>query len=165
MRILQAQQLQWIKEDYPSLFERIQHYARKGQFIPVGGTWVEMDGNLPRYHPGHHDGIVLMTAVPNAWERKNILFLATKMNYASLKAHFLAKCSASHWVQMPEFCNLPLSLCAVLCHMVRDFLKFSMWKWRPTKLMNAQRGVASTTRNGLHFLTKTFWKSFVTCVR
>lgn len=43
----QAQQLQWIKEDYPSLFERIQHYARKGQFIPVGGTWVEMDGNLP----------------------------------------------------------------------------------------------------------------------
>lgn len=44
----QAQQLFWVKENYPSLFERIQHYAKKGQFIPVGGTWVEMDGNLPR---------------------------------------------------------------------------------------------------------------------
>lgn len=43
----QAQQLSWVKENYPSLFERIQHYAKKGQFIPVGGTWVEMDGNLP----------------------------------------------------------------------------------------------------------------------
>ncbi|KAH9368692.1 hypothetical protein HPB48_004711 [Haemaphysalis longicornis] len=43
----QAQQLFWVKQDYPSLFERIQHYAKKGQFIPVGGTWVEMDGNLP----------------------------------------------------------------------------------------------------------------------
>ncbi|XP_075750100.1 alpha-mannosidase 2C1 isoform X1 [Rhipicephalus microplus] len=43
----QAQQLSWVKESYPSLFERIQQYAKKGQFIPVGGTWVEMDGNLP----------------------------------------------------------------------------------------------------------------------
>lgn len=43
----QAQQLYWVKQDYPSLFERIKQYARKGQFIPVGGTWVEMDGNLP----------------------------------------------------------------------------------------------------------------------
>lgn len=43
----QAQQLSWVKDNYPSLFERIQHYTKKGQFIPVGGTWVEMDGNLP----------------------------------------------------------------------------------------------------------------------
>uniref|UniRef100_A0A2R5LBB2 alpha-mannosidase n=1 Tax=Ornithodoros turicata TaxID=34597 RepID=A0A2R5LBB2_9ACAR len=43
----QAQQLYWIKEDYPQLFDRIKQYVRRGQFIPVGGTWVEMDGNLP----------------------------------------------------------------------------------------------------------------------
>ncbi|XP_041651823.1 alpha-mannosidase 2C1 [Cheilinus undulatus] len=43
----QAQQFQWVKSWYPGLFTQIQLYVKKGQFIPVGGTWVEMDGNLP----------------------------------------------------------------------------------------------------------------------
>uniref|UniRef100_A0A8C4IA83 alpha-mannosidase n=1 Tax=Dicentrarchus labrax TaxID=13489 RepID=A0A8C4IA83_DICLA len=43
----QAQQFQWVKSWYPGLFSQIQHYVKKGQFIPVGGAWVEMDGNLP----------------------------------------------------------------------------------------------------------------------
>uniref|UniRef100_A0A8C5JLB3 Mannosidase alpha class 2C member 1 n=1 Tax=Junco hyemalis TaxID=40217 RepID=A0A8C5JLB3_JUNHY len=43
----QAQQFQWVRSCYPGLYTRIQHLAAKGQFIPVGGTWVEMDGNLP----------------------------------------------------------------------------------------------------------------------
>ncbi|XP_071004833.1 alpha-mannosidase 2C1 [Oncorhynchus clarkii lewisi] len=43
----QAQQFDWVKSWYPGLFSQIQHFVQKGQFIPVGGTWVEMDGNLP----------------------------------------------------------------------------------------------------------------------
>ncbi|XP_038562144.1 alpha-mannosidase 2C1 [Micropterus salmoides] len=43
----QAQQFQWVKSWYPGLFSQIQNYVKKGRFIPVGGTWVEMDGNLP----------------------------------------------------------------------------------------------------------------------
>ncbi|XP_078370059.1 alpha-mannosidase 2C1-like isoform X2 [Oculina patagonica] len=43
----QAQQLEWVKIHYPSLFDEIKVFAAKGQFIPVGGTWVEMDGNIP----------------------------------------------------------------------------------------------------------------------
>uniref|UniRef100_A0A7M4EJF9 alpha-mannosidase n=1 Tax=Crocodylus porosus TaxID=8502 RepID=A0A7M4EJF9_CROPO len=43
----QAQQLEWVRNWYPGLYAQIQDFARKGQFIPVGGTWVEMDGNLP----------------------------------------------------------------------------------------------------------------------
>lgn len=43
----QAQQFQWVKSWYPGLFSEIKHFIQKGQFIPVGGTWVEMDGNLP----------------------------------------------------------------------------------------------------------------------
>ncbi|XP_055518623.1 alpha-mannosidase 2C1 [Leucoraja erinacea] len=43
----QAQQLEWVKSWYPGLYAEIQEYAEKGQFIVVGGTWVEMDGNLP----------------------------------------------------------------------------------------------------------------------
>uniref|UniRef100_A0A8C5QTT5 alpha-mannosidase n=1 Tax=Leptobrachium leishanense TaxID=445787 RepID=A0A8C5QTT5_9ANUR len=43
----QAQQLEWVKTYYPGLYSRIKECAKRGQFIPVGGTWVEMDGNLP----------------------------------------------------------------------------------------------------------------------
>ncbi|XP_043933120.1 alpha-mannosidase 2C1 [Protopterus annectens] len=43
----QAQQFEWVKNSYPDLYSKIQDYVKKGQFVPVGGTWVEMDGNLP----------------------------------------------------------------------------------------------------------------------
>lgn len=38
----QAQQLQWVKSHYPGLHARLQEFACRGQFVPVGGTWVEM---------------------------------------------------------------------------------------------------------------------------
>uniref|UniRef100_A0A2I3M2S5 Alpha-mannosidase 2C1 n=1 Tax=Papio anubis TaxID=9555 RepID=A0A2I3M2S5_PAPAN len=45
--IAKAQQLEWVKNRYPGLHARLQEFAHRGQFVPVGGTWVEMDGNLP----------------------------------------------------------------------------------------------------------------------
>lgn len=42
-----AQQLSWIKEFYPELFSRIREKVRSGQFVPVGGMWVESDTNMP----------------------------------------------------------------------------------------------------------------------
>jgi alpha-mannosidase len=42
-----AQQLAWIKEYYPELFGRIREKVKTGQFIPVGGMWVESDTNMP----------------------------------------------------------------------------------------------------------------------
>ncbi|XP_032031689.1 alpha-mannosidase 2C1 isoform X4 [Hylobates moloch] len=45
--IAKAQQLEWVKSRYPGLYSRLQEFACRGQFVPVGGTWVEMDGNLP----------------------------------------------------------------------------------------------------------------------
>ncbi|KAJ3030442.1 UNVERIFIED_CONTAM: Alpha-mannosidase 2C1 [Siphonaria sp. JEL0065] len=43
----QAQQFEWVEQLYPSLFKEMQEYSKKGQFLPVGGTWVEMDCNMP----------------------------------------------------------------------------------------------------------------------
>ena len=43
----QAQQYAWIEERHPDLFERIRVKVRGGQWIPVGGMWVEADMNLP----------------------------------------------------------------------------------------------------------------------
>ncbi len=42
-----AQQLAWMKEYYPELFGRIRDKVRAGQFVPVGGMWVESDSNMP----------------------------------------------------------------------------------------------------------------------
>lgn len=50
----QAQQFQWVQSSYPGLYARIQDLVAKGQFIPVGGTWVEMvssRGSLPCPRP------------------------------------------------------------------------------------------------------------------
>jgi alpha-mannosidase len=43
----QAQQYEWVKEDAPSLFKQIQEMQKKGQFAVIGGTWIEMDANVP----------------------------------------------------------------------------------------------------------------------
>ncbi|MDN3310980.1 glycoside hydrolase family 38 C-terminal domain-containing protein [Microbacterium oryzae] len=42
-----AQQFQWMKEHYPDLFARIRERVERGQFVPVGGMWVESDTNMP----------------------------------------------------------------------------------------------------------------------
>lgn len=42
-----AQQFAWVKQFYPSLFERIRVRVEQGRFVPVGGMWVEADTNIP----------------------------------------------------------------------------------------------------------------------
>jgi alpha-mannosidase len=41
-----AQHLAWMEDRYPELFARITERVRTGQFVPVGGMWVEADCNL-----------------------------------------------------------------------------------------------------------------------
>ncbi|MGW2550741.1 alpha-mannosidase [Streptomyces sp. NPDC001635] len=43
----QAQQYEWVRDNYPRVWARIQESVKKGQWAPVGGMWVEADGNLP----------------------------------------------------------------------------------------------------------------------
>jgi alpha-mannosidase len=43
----QMQQFEWLEEDQPLLFSRIQNLTKQKRFIPIGGTWVEMDCNIP----------------------------------------------------------------------------------------------------------------------
>ncbi|XP_046852130.1 alpha-mannosidase 2C1-like isoform X2 [Xenia sp. Carnegie-2017] len=43
----QAQQFEWVKNHYPHLYADIKTFVKQGNFVPVGGTWVEMDGNIP----------------------------------------------------------------------------------------------------------------------
>jgi len=43
----QAQQYAWIEEQHPDLFARITEKVATGQWVPVGGSWVEADMNLP----------------------------------------------------------------------------------------------------------------------
>ncbi|CAM5698180.1 Beta-galactosidase [Streptomyces alboniger] len=43
----QAQQLAWIKERRPEVYARVREKVASGQFLPVGGMWVEADTNMP----------------------------------------------------------------------------------------------------------------------
>lgn len=43
----QAQQYAWIEQRHPELFDRISDKVEAGQWLPVGGMWVEADMNLP----------------------------------------------------------------------------------------------------------------------
>ncbi|KAI9326834.1 glycosyl hydrolases family 38 N-terminal domain-containing protein [Zopfochytrium polystomum] len=43
----QAQQYEWVEDLYPELFSRIQKMSKEGRFVPMAGTWVEMDTNMP----------------------------------------------------------------------------------------------------------------------
>jgi alpha-mannosidase len=42
-----AQHYAWIEERHPELFEKIRDRVATGQWVPVGGMWVESDMNLP----------------------------------------------------------------------------------------------------------------------
>ncbi|AQA16078.1 alpha-mannosidase [Streptomyces malaysiensis] len=42
-----AQQYAWMKERRPEIFARMKKAAADGNWVPVGGMWVEADGNLP----------------------------------------------------------------------------------------------------------------------
>ncbi|PVU86792.1 hypothetical protein BB561_006544 [Smittium simulii] len=43
----QAIQFEWLEENYPELFSRVLEKVKDGSFIIIGGTYVEMDCNLP----------------------------------------------------------------------------------------------------------------------
>lgn len=43
----QAQQYAWMKEHHPHVWDRVREKVRSGQFVPVGGMWVESDTNMP----------------------------------------------------------------------------------------------------------------------
>ncbi|MBA2254377.1 MAG: hypothetical protein H0W07_04600, partial [Chloroflexi bacterium] len=43
----QAQHLAWMQEQRPELFSRVRRLVATGQFVPVGGLWVEPDTNMP----------------------------------------------------------------------------------------------------------------------
>ncbi|WP_028935890.1 alpha-mannosidase [Pseudonocardia spinosispora] len=43
----QAQQLAWLRDHHPALFARVKEKVAAGQFVPVGGMWVESDTNMP----------------------------------------------------------------------------------------------------------------------
>src|SRR4051812_44500062 len=42
-----AQQYAWTRDHHPQVYERVKAKVAGGQFVPVGGMWVESDTNLP----------------------------------------------------------------------------------------------------------------------
>lgn len=43
----QTVQWEWLQHDYPEVFSRALQHVRSGKFIPIGGSYVEFDVNIP----------------------------------------------------------------------------------------------------------------------
>lgn len=43
----QAQQFKWLEQQHPLLFSEIKQKIQEGKFLPIGGSWVESDTNMP----------------------------------------------------------------------------------------------------------------------
>ena len=43
----QAQQYKWLEKLYPTVYDRVKDKVKKGLFLPIGGSWVEHDTNMP----------------------------------------------------------------------------------------------------------------------
>lgn len=43
----QMQQFKWLKQDHPEILKRIKEKYTTNQFLPIGGSWVENDTNMP----------------------------------------------------------------------------------------------------------------------
>ena len=43
----QAQQYAWLKETHPSVYAQVKGAVAHRRWLPIGGAWVEADGNLP----------------------------------------------------------------------------------------------------------------------
>lgn len=44
---LQMQQFKWLKQSHPEILKKIKEKFATNQFLPIGGSWVENDTNLP----------------------------------------------------------------------------------------------------------------------
>ncbi|PVZ96901.1 hypothetical protein BB558_007170, partial [Smittium angustum] len=43
----QAQQFEWLENNYSDLSKKVHKFVKSGQFVITGGTWIEMDCNIP----------------------------------------------------------------------------------------------------------------------
>lgn len=43
----QMQQFKWLKQDHPDVLKKIKEKFSTNQFLPIGGSWVENDTNMP----------------------------------------------------------------------------------------------------------------------
>ncbi|KAI8231349.1 Alpha-mannosidase [Colletotrichum sp. SAR 10_96] len=44
---VRSEKFKWLKEGYPYAWERVKAKVKEGQFLPIGGCWIEHDTNMP----------------------------------------------------------------------------------------------------------------------
>jgi alpha-mannosidase len=80
----QAQQFAWLEELYPSLFDKVKSLAKIGNFIPIGGCWVEMDCNIPSGEALCRQFLYGQTYFKKAFgEKSRVFWLPDTFGYAS----------------------------------------------------------------------------------
>ncbi|ODV86597.1 glycoside hydrolase family 38 protein [[Candida] arabinofermentans NRRL YB-2248] len=87
-----AQHFKWLIDYYPDLFEKVKQFVMQGRFVPLGGSWVENDTNMPS-----GEGFVRQFLMGQRWFenmfgfKSDIYWLPDSFGYSS---------------QVPQLCRL-----------------------------------------------------------
>eukprot|EP00871_Galdieria_phlegrea_P001735 jgi/Galph1/2562/GphlegSOOS_G1192.1 len=95
----QAQQYEWIQQKYPILWKQIVQRVKEGRFLPVGGTWVEMDANLPNGESFARQFLLGQNFFQKAFGVKSKVFwLPDTFGYSAQLPQILRNCGMSYFV-------------------------------------------------------------------
>ncbi|XP_022094007.1 alpha-mannosidase 2C1-like [Acanthaster planci] len=103
----QAQQYEWMRTHFPVLFEKIQLGVHQEQFIPVGGVWVEMDGNLPSGESFIRQFLYGQRFFMKAFQRKcNVFWLPDTFGYSAQLPQIIREAGIEYFVTQKLSWNL-----------------------------------------------------------
>ena len=155
----QGQLYEWIKEDYPPLFEKIREKIAEDRWELMGAMWVESDTNIPS-----GESLIRQLLYGNAyWEkefgrRSNYVWLPDTFGYSGALPQIIKKCGIDYFLTIKLFWNR-----------YTEF-PYSSFKWRgidgteivahmppegnylsgaaPSSLINAAKGMAKKGQFG-----------------
>lgn len=102
----QPQQYQYVKEDYPELYERIKSAVKSGNWVPVGGMWIEPDCNIAG---GESLVRQLLYGVRYTQSelgfRSRVLWLPDVFGYSAALPQIIRKAGMTYFMTIKIFCN------------------------------------------------------------
>lgn len=88
----QMQQFKWLKQDHPEILKKIKEKFAKKQFLPIGGSWVENDTNMPSGESLIRQFLLGQRAMIEEFgERSRVFWLPDTFGYSS---------------QVPQICQI-----------------------------------------------------------
>jgi len=103
----QSVQYKWLLEDHPSIFNKLKTEVTKGNFVPVGGSYVEFDANIPSGESFIRSLMFGQRFFENTFgERCSVFFLPDTFGYSSQLPQLLSSAGMNNFITQKLSWNL-----------------------------------------------------------